>query len=131
MTASLERRLRQLRSRLLIRSMGYRQRLLAHGVWFRLRRALADASEAYALPLEEARALVAEGHELEPVGQDLEPPRLIVRVPAARLAMVARARPLVVRLSAELLGAESLALVPFDVGPAAGPSRRQSTIVPQ
>jgi hypothetical protein len=124
MTASLERRLRQLRSRLLIRSWGYRQRLLARGVWFRLRRALADASEAYAIPVEEARALVAEGHALEPVGQDLEPPRLIVRVPAARLATVALARPLVVRLSAELLSAESLALVPFDVGEAGLPPAR-------
>jgi hypothetical protein len=116
MTASLERRLRQFRSRVLVRSWGYRQRHHARGVWFRLRRAMADAREVYAIAVEEARALEAEGHGLEAVGQALEPPRLIVRVPSARLATVAGARPLAVRLSRELLAAEALALVPFDLG---------------
>lgn len=50
----------------------------------------------------------------EPVGQELEPPKLIVVVPAARVAQLASARPLTVRLSAELLAAECLALVPFE-----------------
>jgi len=113
---SLERRLRQMRSRILVRSWGYRQRSHARGVWFRLRRVLTDASEAYAIPAEAARRLVAEGHVAEPVGQALQPPKLIVRVPAARLATVDGARPLAVRLSADLLAAEGLALVPFDLG---------------
>lgn len=114
MTASLERRLRQFRSRVLVRSWGYRQRHHARGVWFRLRRALADARDAYAITMDAARALEAEGYGADAVGQALEPPRLILRVPSERMAMVEGARPLAVRLSRELLAAEALALVPFD-----------------
>jgi hypothetical protein len=114
MSPSLQRRLRQLRSRVLVRSWDYRQRRHTRGVWFRLRRVLADASEAYAIPIEEARELIAEGHRAEPVGQQLEPPRLIVFAPAARVARIASAGPLAVRLSGELLAAECLALVPFE-----------------
>lgn len=117
MTTALERRLRQLRSRTLVRAWHYRQRRHAHGVWFRLRRALADASEAYAIPREEAERLLSEGHKAEPVGLELEPARPILFVPAARLARTASRRSLAVRLSADLLAAESLALVPFETGP--------------
>jgi hypothetical protein len=120
MTRLHERRLRQLRSRLLVRSWAYRQRHLARGVWFRLRRVLADASEAYALPREEAEALAAEGHEPEPVGQELEPPKLIVFASLPRVSRIATARSLGVRLSAELLAAECLALVPFESEPRVG-----------
>ena len=123
MTApSLERRLRQLRSRILVRAWGYRQRSQARGVWFRLRRVLTDAREAYAISTEVAHRLVSEGHMAEPVGQDLQPQKLIVRVPAARVATLDGARPLAVRLSAELLAAEALALVPFDARPEASAS---------
>jgi hypothetical protein len=117
MTPSLERRLRQMRSRVVVRSWSYRQRHHARGVWFRLRRALADASEAYLIGREEADALAAEGHRVEPVGQELEPPRPIVFVPSARAAQIASARPVAVRLSAELLAAEGLALVSFSATP--------------
>lgn len=117
MNPSLERRVRQLRSRVLIRAWDYRQRRHARGVWFRLRRLLADASAAYALPLGEGRVLIAEGHSAEPLGGELEPPRLIVFVPAPRLAQIASARPLPVRLSRELLAAECLALTPFEPRP--------------
>jgi len=74
MTSALERRLRQLSSRVLVRSWEYRQRRHARGVWFRLRRVLSDASEAHVVTAEEARELVREGHAPEPVGQDLQPP---------------------------------------------------------
>jgi len=113
MTASMERRLRELRSRVLVRSWDYRQRRHARGVWFRFRRVLAGAKEAYALPPDEARRLVAEGCRPEPVGLELEPPRLLLFVPAERVAQIPSARPLAVRLSAELLSEECLALVPF------------------
>jgi hypothetical protein len=113
MTESMERRLRELRSRALVRSWDYRQRRHARGVWFRFRRALAAAREVYALPPDEARRLVAEGCTPEPVGLELEPPRLLLFVPAERAASIPSARPLAVRLSAELLSAECLALVPF------------------
>lgn len=109
-----ERRLRQHRSRLLVRAWDYRQRRLARGVWFRLRRLLADAGEAYALPREEAQALAAEGQRVEPVGQELDPPKLVLFADRARIARIAAARPLPLRLSAELLAAEALVLVRFD-----------------
>lgn len=114
MSPSVERRLRQLRSRVLVRSWEYRQRRHARGVWFRLRRVLADAREAHVIPREEALKLVAEGHRPEPVGQELEPPRLILFAPGERIARIALARPVPVRLEAELLAAECLALTAFD-----------------
>jgi hypothetical protein len=113
MTNVTERRLRQLRSRLLVRAWDYRQRHHARGVWFRLRRVLADAAEAFAVSEEEARQLVAEGHELVPVGSELSPPRQIVFVSPERARRLASARPLVVRLSAELLASDCVALVRF------------------
>src|SRR5512134_3978426 len=115
MTGSLERRLRQFRSRVLVRSWNYRQRHHARGVWFRLRRTLADAREAYVIARDEAEALVAEGHEPAPVGAELEPPKLVLVLPAARAARLCSARPLAVRLGAELLAAECLVLVPFEL----------------
>ena len=51
------------------------------------------------------------------MGAELEPPKLIVVIPAARVARLRSARPLAVRLGAELLAAECLVLVPFDRGP--------------
>jgi hypothetical protein len=108
-----ERRLRELRSRLLVRAFSYRQRRHARGAWFRLRRLLALASEAYALPRDEGERLVAEGHQPEPVGREFEPSRIILFLPPDRLARVASARAVAVRLSAELLSAECLALVAF------------------
>jgi hypothetical protein len=49
-----------------------------------------------------------------PVGALLNPPKRIVVVPSGRIPRVASARPIDVRLSAELLSAECLALTPFD-----------------
>lgn len=114
MTDVLERRVREFRSRVLVRSWEYRQRDHARGVWFRLRRVLAEASAAFVIPPEEAVALVAEGFRLEPVGQALEPPKSIVFVPAGRVAGIARARGVPVRLCRELLEAQHLALTPID-----------------
>jgi hypothetical protein len=113
MTPALERRIRQWRSRVLVRSWDYRQRRHARGIWFRLRRLLADASQAYAITRQDADALIAEGHQVESVGKELEPPKLIVFASAARVAGIASRRPLAVRLSADLMQADSLALVPF------------------
>jgi hypothetical protein len=112
-TPSTERRLRELRSRLLIRAWDYRQRRHARGVWYRLRRLLAEASEAYALPVDEGRRLAAEGHETEAVGLELAPPKLLLFAPASRIALIPRARALELRLSADLLAAECVALVRF------------------
>jgi hypothetical protein len=99
-----------------VRSWDYRQRSHARGVWFRLRRVLADASAAYIIAPHEAQALLAEGHRAEAVGRELEPPKVIVFVPAERMARLASARPVPVRLAGDLLTAENIALVPFDTG---------------
>jgi hypothetical protein len=103
-----------MRSRVLIRNWHYRQRGHADGVWYRLRRALADASEAWAVSPQDAHRLAAEGYPVEPVGGELAPPKQIVRVPAERVAKALSARPVPLRLGADLLAAEGLALVPFD-----------------
>jgi hypothetical protein len=116
MTSAREQRIRQLRSRVLVRSWDYRQRRHARGIWFRLRRLLADASQAYAITRQDADLLVAEGHRVEPLGRELEPPKLILFAPAARLAGIASRRPLAVRLSADLMLADCLALVAFQDG---------------
>jgi hypothetical protein len=109
-----ERRLRELRSRVLVRALAHRQRRHAGGVWFRLRRVLADAREAYVISADEANRLIAEGFRPEPVGRELGPPRVILLLPRERVARIATARPLAVHLNAEMLSAECLALVPFE-----------------
>jgi hypothetical protein len=97
-----------------LRAWEYRQRAHAKGVWFRLRRVLAEARLAYAIPRAVAEQLVAEGHRVEPVGAELQPPKIIVFVDSERLASLPSRRELVVRLDAELLGTECLALRRFD-----------------
>lgn len=114
MNPSFERRVRELRARVLVRSWEYRQRGHARGVWFRLRRVLADASAAFVIPSDEAQKLTAEGLRAEPVGHELEPPKLIFFAPAERVAEIASARSVPVRLSGELLEAECVALTPFE-----------------
>ncbi len=123
MTAVQERRLRELRSRVLVRSWDHRQRRHSRGAWFRLRRVLALAKEAYAIPADEAERLIAEGHQPEPVGRELAPSRVILVVSAERVARIVSARPVEVRLSAETLAEACLALVPFEAE--AGPEGRR------
>lgn len=114
MSAAAERRVRLFRSRVQIRAWDYRQRHLSRGVWFRLRRVLAGAERAFVISDDEARILEAEGYPLADVGAQLAPPKVIVKVPLARAAQLASAREVPVALSAALLQASSLALVPFD-----------------
>ena len=119
MTPALESRLRQYRRRALVRSREYRQRNHAHGVWFRLRRALAQASAASVISRDEARTLAAEGYSVEPVGAEFDPPKVILFAPPDRIAQLPSARPVAVGLNATLLSAECLALAPF-TAPASG-----------
>ncbi|MFB3854718.1 MAG: hypothetical protein ACE148_12935 [Vicinamibacterales bacterium] len=113
MTRELERRVEEQRRRVMVRSWEYRQRHHARGAWFRLRRALADASAAFEIPPEEAGRLIAEGYRIEPAGEAFEPRKLILVVPADRMASVSGARPVPLRLGADLLQTRHLALVPF------------------
>lgn len=114
MSRSLEQRAERVRSRAAVRAWEYRQRNHAKGTWFRLRRLLADAARAYVVPEAEAHALEAEGFRPEPVGAALEPPKVMLVVPEARVASLPGKREIPVRLDAELLAARWLVLVPFD-----------------
>lgn len=114
MSAALEQRVRQYRSRMLIRAWHYRQRRHAHGVWFGLRRLLADTRQAYAISATDAERLRAEGFRIEPLGLAIEPPKSIVFAPASRIITLASAMEIPVSLGEALLNARYLALVPFD-----------------
>ena len=60
------------RTRAAIRRWEYRQRRPA-GVWFRIRRVLADAKEAYVISVRDAERLIAEGYKPEACGAQLAP----------------------------------------------------------
>jgi hypothetical protein len=113
MNPVLERRLKQQRARVLVRSWEYRQRRHARGAWFRLRRVLTDAAAAYVVSADDARQLIGEGYRAKPVGEEFEPPKVIVFAAPERVARLAHARPVPVRLGGELLLADHLVLVPF------------------
>lgn len=117
MSAALEQRARQYRSRMLVRTWDYRQRHHARGIWYRLRRLLADASHAYVVSSHDAAQLRAEGFAVEAVGNAIEPPKIIVCAPVTRVASLASAREVPVSLGGDLLSAECLVLVPFDSSP--------------
>lgn len=110
---ALERRLRDLRARTTIRSWEYRQRHRSKGVWYRLRRVLAEAEHAFVVSPEEARELLSEGFEPERVGGELHPPKTIVIVPEERAGRLTSRREIPLRLGPELLAARDLVLVPF------------------
>jgi hypothetical protein len=102
-----------IRARARIQRWEYRQRNLAHGAWTRFRLALAHAREAYVIDHSVAAALVAEGFATDERGHGLEPSRTIVWITPARAASLESAKPIALRLDAELLAARNLALVPF------------------
>jgi hypothetical protein len=110
---TLAERVKAVRARARVRRWEYRQRNLAHGAWGRFRAALAHAREAYAIDEATAAALVAEGFAADERGRGLEPPRTIIWITAERAARLGGARPIAIRLDAELLAARCLALVPF------------------
>jgi hypothetical protein len=110
--STLHDRAEQFAVRVKVRAWEHRQRRHAKGTWFRLRLALAHAREVYSVDEGAFAELVAEGFAIEPVGGELEPPKQIAIVPPERAARLG-GRPLEVRLSAELLAAPRLVLVPF------------------
>jgi len=113
MSPRLDERVRLFQRRALVRSWEYRQRRHAHGVWFRLRRVLADAEAAYVVSTDDASAWAAEGFTPDPVGMELHPAKTIVFVPATRAASLPSAKPIPVGLGVEWLAAESIVLIPF------------------
>ena len=110
---TIAERVKAVRARARIRRWEYRQRNLAHGAWARFRGALAHAREAYAIDDATVAALIAEGFVIDDRGRGLEPPRTIVWITAERAGRLTGARPIALRLDAELLAARCLALVPF------------------
>jgi hypothetical protein len=111
-----EARARTVRATAAVRAWRYRQRHLAGGAWYRLRRVLSNARAIYAIAAEDAERLVSEGHWAAPCGRDFSPERTIVFVDETRLSQVASRRPLPVGLGPDVLAAPALALVPFDEG---------------
>jgi hypothetical protein len=111
---SLEARAEAMRARLRVRAWETRQLQGSKGTWYRLSRMLARAREAYVIDESAMEELLREGYTQEPVGDELEPKRAYVFVPAERVASVASRHPIAVRLSADLLGAPKLMLVAFE-----------------
>lgn len=107
-------RARDARTRATVQRWHYRQRHLASGVWFRLRRVLADAEAAYAISDEDARRLVVEGYAPEVCGGHVTPEKVIVFVDRRRVATVESRRPIPVGLGPDFLSARAVALVAFD-----------------
>ncbi len=118
--ADRERRARGVRSRAATRAWEYRQRHHAGGTWHRLRLLLAEARECWLIPEQEAERLLREGFVPDPVGHELEPPKEIFVLPADRIVRLTERREVRVGLSAELLAARYLALVPFPPAPSTG-----------
>jgi hypothetical protein len=107
-------RARAVKTRALIRSWQYRQRDLAAGMWFRLRRVLADAKAACVITDEDARRLVAEGYRAEACGSEVSPEKTILFVDEPRLSKVESRRPIPVGLGPDFLAARAIALIAFD-----------------
>ncbi len=113
----LHERARQVRQRALVRAWDYRQRNLSGGVWFRLRRVLANAREALVIDEEDAHRLIARNHSPLEVGRHLHPEKLIFELSEAEAAQLASAKSIPLRLGPELLTARYLVLHPFDASP--------------
>jgi hypothetical protein len=112
MNQKLQDRARRVREQELIRAWLYRQRNYSTGVWYRLRRVLVDAAQAWVIDECEADRLVGSGHIPLPVGNELVPPKRLFYMNAADLKGLSLHHQIAVRLSAELLQARSLVLVP-------------------
>ena len=114
MKESLRSRARKVRAQAAIRAWEYRQRNHSKGVWFRLRRVLADAESAYSISLSEVQRLEEEGFTREPVGAEIEPQKVIIFVPAARLEHIPKKSRLRVALDAEFFAARCVDLSRFE-----------------
>lgn len=112
MTAAMHQRVERIRQRGAIRRWEFRQRRYAHGVWFRLRRVLADAAEAYAIDDADVERLLKSGNRAESVGAELEPKKTLAFVERSELAELHSARRVAVELK-EIVATANLALIRF------------------
>jgi hypothetical protein len=111
---ALHERVRRIRERALIRSWEYRQRNHAKGVWYRFRRVLVDAAEAWIVDDRDADRLESDGCTPLPVGRELAPPKRMLFATPRQLAELPSRRKVPVRLGRELLEAPNLVLVPHE-----------------
>ena len=125
----LHQRVQDLRKRALIRSWQYRQRNHSRGVWYRLRRTLVDAAEAWIVDDCDAERLESLGNVAVPVGRELNPPKRMYFVTRTQLESVSSARRIPVRLGRELLEARNLVLIAHDAAPASSPTRPMRSAV--
>ena len=121
MRDGLHTRARRVRARASVRAWEYRQRNHSKGVWFRLRRVLADTESAFAIPCSAVERLEREGFRRESVGTEIEPQKVITFVPAARLEEIPEKRPLRVALDADFLATPCVALSRFHCAGSDGP----------
>jgi len=112
-TERLHERARRIRERLLVRAWEYRQRNYAKGVWHRLRRLLVDAAEVWIIDDIGAARLESAGHVPNPVGLELVPGKRVFLVDEIELNDIPGRRRIPVRMSADLLQARNLVLVPL------------------
>ena len=117
----MRERVRSVRTRAAVRSWSYRQRHLAAGVWFALRRVLADARAAWVISDEDARQLVAEGYRPEACGGGIAPAKTLLFVDEPRLSKIETRRLITVGLGPDFLAAGAIALIAFDDVRSRGP----------
>jgi hypothetical protein len=120
MRESLSERAQRVRERSLVRAWEYRQRNYSNGVWYRFRRVLVDASEAWIIAEEDADRLESEGCRPLPVGGELEPAKRLFFLTHERLNGIGNRRQVPVRLCAEILQARCLVFIRH-------PNERQGT----
>jgi hypothetical protein len=111
MSVDLNERVRRMREKSLVRAWEYRQRNHSNGVWYRFRRVLVDASEAWIIGEGEADRLVSAGCTPLPIGSELAPAKRLFFVTYERLKEIGSRKQVPVRLCAELIQAPSLALI--------------------
>jgi len=109
----MEQRVQDVRARTAVRAWEFRQRRSASGVWFRLRRVLADAAQAYSVGEADAEQLIREGYAPEPVGAELEPPKKLLFVKPERVGALHDRAALRVALDPPMLAARWIVLVRF------------------
>ena len=111
MIAKMHERAAKIRQRAAIRRWEYRQRNHARGVWFRLRRVLAEAEDAYAIDDADTATLLQRLLS-EPVGAELEPRKTLIFIERSQLAALPSARAVPIRMG-DILAASNVALVRF------------------
>jgi len=113
MSRSLHRRVQEIKARQTIRAWELRQNDCSKGVWFRLRRMLADVHSVYAVSEQTVQKLLAEDYASEQVGRELEPTKELIFIDESRLQQIPERRALAVRLDAAFLTERFLVLICF------------------